>query len=88
MIDVPSLGSLLRWLDFNPTDKEMDEFVATYDVNQRNQISLDNVMEIVQIKSQEPDTEEEFIQAAKIFDYDNDGFIEVEEFRFLMCKLG
>ena len=33
MIDVPSLGSLLRWLDFNPTDKEMDEFVATYDVN-------------------------------------------------------
>ena len=88
MIDVNSLGTLLRWLKFNPTDTEMHEFVQTYDVNQRDQISLDNVMEIVQKKDEEPDTIEEFIEAAKVFDHDNDGKIELSELRFALCKLG
>ena len=88
MIDVTSLGTLLRWLRFNPTDTEMTEYVQLYDVNQRDQISLDNVMTIVYQKSQEPDTIEEFVEAAKIFDHDNDGKIEVSELRFALCRLG
>ena len=30
-IDTESLGTLLRWLNFNPTESEMLEFVDTYD---------------------------------------------------------
>ena len=36
----------------------------------------------------EPDTFEEFIEAAKVFDLDNDGKIEVQELRWAMTKLG
>ena len=45
-------------------------------------------MEIVQKKSEEPDTIEEFVEAAKVFDHDNDGKIEVSELRFALCRLG
>ena len=30
-IDTESLGTLLRWLNFNPTESEMLEYVDTYD---------------------------------------------------------
>ena len=30
-IDTESLGTLLRWLNFNPTETEMLEYVDTYD---------------------------------------------------------
>ena len=35
-IDVESLGTLLRWLKFNPTETEMAEYVETYDQQRRN----------------------------------------------------
>ena len=45
-------------------------------------------MTIVNLKALEPDTEEEFKEAARVFDYDNDGKIEVTELRFAMSMLG
>ena len=30
-VDVQSLGTLLRWLRFNPTESEMKEYVRKYD---------------------------------------------------------
>ena len=45
-------------------------------------------MSIVNLKVLEPDTEEEFKEAARVFDYDNDGRIEVTELRFAMSMLG
>ena len=55
---------------------------------QKNQISMDQVMTIVNEKAGEPDTFEEFIEAAKVFDHDNDGKIEVPELRYAMAMLG
>ena len=45
-------------------------------------------MTIANEKILEPDTVDEFIEAAKIFDPDNDGKIEVTELRYAMSKLG
>ena len=45
-------------------------------------------MSIANEKVLEPDTVDEFIEAAKIFDHNNDGKIEVTELRFAMSKLG
>ena len=51
-------------------------------------VSLEHVMEIVDEKIVEPDTIDEFIEAAKVFDHDNDGKIEVAELRYAMSRLG
>ena len=66
----------------------MAEYVETYDQQRRNQITLENVMTIVNLKILEPDSIDEFIEAAKIFDHDNDGKIEVQELRYAMSRLG
>lgn len=55
----------------------MAAYVDKYDNQRRNQITLESVMTIVNEKILEPDTIDEFIEAAKIFDHDNDGKIEV-----------
>lgn len=45
-------------------------------------------MTIVSEKAGEPDTMEEFVEAARVFDHDNDGKIEVSELRYAMSRLG
>ena len=40
-IEVQQLGTLLRWLSFNPTEQEMSDYVQKYDSASRNQITLD-----------------------------------------------
>ena len=66
----------------------MAEYVRMYDAQGKNQILLDHVMEITNNKILEPDTIDEFIEAAKVFDHDNDGKIEVPELRYAMSCLG
>jgi Ca2+-binding EF-hand superfamily protein len=41
------LGTLLRWLKFNPTETEMKTFAATYDPTNTNQVNKKTVMKIV-----------------------------------------
>ena len=69
-IEFEALGTVLRWLGFNPTEEELTKYKKEYDKRDDDIIKLDNVMKIVAKKSQEPDTIEEFIEAAKIFDHD------------------
>ena len=97
-VDTASLGTMLRWLNYNPTETELAEYVRTYDAQGKDQILLEHVMErqiflarlmeIVNAKILEPDTIDEFIEAAKVFDHDNDGKIEVSELRYAMSCLG
>ena len=91
-IDAKGLGTLLRWLDFNPNESEMRAWVKKYSTQtgsrESETLSLQHVMEIVAEKLQEPDTVDEFIEAAKVFDHDNDGKIEVAELRYAMSRLG
>ena len=87
-IDIQALGTLLRWLKFNPTETEMASYVETYDQPRRNQLSVDTCKKIVNQRINEPDTIDEFVEAAKEFDHDNDGKIEVAELRYAMTMLG
>ena len=66
----------------------MASYVDIYDQQRRNQITIENVLTIVNNKILEPDTIDEFVEAAKEFDHDNDGKIEVAELRYAMSCLG
>ena len=87
-IDIASLGVVLQWLKFNPTDTELREYAQEFDKNKTNQISLKKVLTICNRKILEPDTIDETIEALKLFDHDRDGKIEVTELRWAMTKLG
>ena len=61
------LTSLLRWLKFNPTEREMKKYIEKYDPSKSNLISKKVVYEIVNKKVLEPDTIEELIEAMKAY---------------------
>ena len=73
LISYVDLTQLLRWLKFNPTEKEMSELKKKYDVNQTNMVNVKLVKEITNDKVMEPDTIEELIEAMKILDKNKDG---------------
>ena len=88
-INREGFGTLLRYLKFNPTEPELQAYIERHSRNPNKQdVTLDQVFEIVNEKLEEPDTIDEFIEAARIFDHDNDGKIEVAELRYAMTQLG
>ena len=82
------LTSLLRWLKFNPTEREMKRYIEKYDPSKSQLIGKKVVYEIVNKKCIEPDTIEELIEAMKILDYNRDGTIDINELRWAMSRLG
>ena len=82
------LGMMLRWLKFNPTDRELKAFVEKYDQAKSMLIAKKVVFEIVDQKVMEPDTMEELIEAMKLLDTNRDGTIATNELRWAMTKLG
>ena len=69
-IETKSLGTLLRTLDFNPTEEEMVEYEQKYDPRGEGSIKYNDILKIVDQKLVDPDTIDEFIEAAKVFDHD------------------
>ena len=82
------LGQLLRWLGFNPTERELRNYLDKYDTAKTGLIHKKYVYKIVEQKVKEPDTIEELIEAMKILDHNKDGTISVPELRWAMTNLG
>ena len=87
-ITYTELGTLLRWLKFNPTERELREYAAEFDQTSQNMINKKIVMRIVDRKLQDTDTLDELIEAMKLFDTDKDGKLLVPELRWAMTHLG
>ena len=41
------MGTLLRWLSFNPTERELKEFQAAFDPTNQNVVTINTVNKIV-----------------------------------------
>ena len=87
-IDHGELGTLLRIMGFNPTERELKEFIDKHDQSQNTVLTRQNVYAIVDQKMNDTDTTEELIEAMKLFDYDQDGKLTVPDIRWAMAKLG
>jgi Ca2+-binding EF-hand superfamily protein len=82
------LGTLLRWLKFNPTERELKDFAHEFDPMNTNLVNKKTVMKIVDRKMMDTDTIDELVEAMKLFDTDRDGRLNVPELRWAMTKLG
>ena len=87
-INYVELGTLLRWLKFNPTEREMKEFATEFDPMSTNLVNKRTVMKIVDRKLMDTDTIDELVEAMKLFDSDRDGRLNVPELRWALTKLG
>ena len=83
------MATVLRWLKFNPTERETQEYLKKYDPNSTTTfITLKQVLQIVNLKMLDSDTIDELIEAMKLFDTDHDGKLTVPELRWALTKLG
>ena len=88
LISYYDLTMLLRWLKFNPTEKEMQAYIEQYDATKAGLLGKKAVYAMVNQRILEPDTIEELIEAMKILDTNRDGTIATNELRWAMTKLG
>ena len=87
-IEKAMLGTVLRWLKFNPTDRDLQNYAKVYDKHNTGVIHLKHVLSICNEKVLDTDTVDELVEALRLFDTDNDGKITVPELRWALTKLG
>ncbi|XP_951999.1 calmodulin, putative [Theileria annulata] len=87
-ITTKELGTIMRSLGQNPTEAELQDMINEIDTNSSGAIDFPEFLILMARKMKECDTEEELIQAFKVFDRDGNGFISAQELRHVMTNLG
>lgn len=86
------LGTLLRAVGENPTQKEIDFFIKTCDKNKNDQIEFEDFRHLMTIihrdSVRKEDEEKTLMRAFKLFDKDNNGTIERAELERITTQLG
>ncbi|KAF7728373.1 hypothetical protein EC973_006181 [Apophysomyces ossiformis] len=85
-IDASELGGLMRQLNMNPTDNELQDMINEVDANGNGTIDFEEFLTLVSRK--EKNDENELRESFRIFDSDSDGLISKDELQQIMASLG
>ncbi|KAJ2251480.1 hypothetical protein GGI13_003819, partial [Coemansia sp. RSA 455] len=87
-ITAKELGAVLKAAGQNPTDAELRDMVNELDVDGNGTIDFEEFLTLMESHSTENSEEGELWDAFKIFDKDNNGFINKSELHLAMANLG
>merc|ERR1719201_1952535 len=87
-ITTKELGTVMRSLGQNPTEAELQDMINEVDADGNGTIDFPEFVSLMARKMKDTDPEEELIEAFKVFDRDEDGFISAGELRSSMMNLG
>ncbi|RZC52260.1 hypothetical protein C5167_020686 [Papaver somniferum] len=87
-ITIEELATVIRSLDQNPTEEELQDMIKEVDGNGNGTIEFGEFLSLMARKMKETDAEEELQEAFKVFDKDQNGFISAPELRHVMINLG
>ncbi|KAK1833893.1 hypothetical protein QBC39DRAFT_344656 [Podospora conica] len=87
-ITAAELGDVMKELGLNPSDAELEDLVNEADLNKDGVICFDEFLNLMSQTVKETDTEQELVNAFRVFDKDNSGTISTEELRNVLRSLG
>merc|ERR1712164_1267 len=74
-ITTKELGTVMRSLDQNPTEAELQDMINEVDADGNGTIDFPEFLSLMSKKLKDTDTEEDLIEAFKVFDRDGNGLI-------------
>ncbi|CAN6924979.1 unnamed protein product, partial [Brassica oleracea] len=87
-ITADELATVIRSLDQNPTEQELQDMINEIDSDGNGTIEFSEFLNLMANKIQETDADEELKEAFKVFDKDQNGYISASELRHVMINLG
>ena len=78
----------MRSLGQNPTEAELHDMINEVDNDGSGTIDFAEFLSLMSKKMKDADSEEELMEAFKVFDKDGNGFISSVELRHVMTNLG
>merc|ERR1712188_340717 len=87
-ITTKELGTVMRSLGQNPTEAELHDMINEVDADGSGTIDFAEFLSLMSKKMKDADSEEELMEAFKVFDKDGNGFISSVELRHVMTNLG
>ena len=87
-ITIKELGEIMKNLGQNPTDAELQDMINEVDIDGNGNIDFKEFLGLMARKMRDTDSEEELIEAFKVFDRDGNGLISSQELKHVMVSLG
>ena len=82
------LRDLMKKIGDNPSDSDLTEMISKIDTKGNGTIDFEDFVAMMERKNSEIDTEEELINAFKLFDKDGNGMISRKYIKSVMKALG
>lgn len=87
-ISVDELRAVLRSLGKNPTESELREMIREVDEDDSGTIEFPEFLTMMVRKVKAPDTQDELVNAFRVFDYEENGFISAQQLCHVMTNIG
>jgi calmodulin len=87
-VNTSELANIIKSINTDISEEELLELLQEVELEVNGEINFEKFVSIVNRREYDVDTEEELLNAFKIFDKEGNGLINLDELKHIMLKVG